>query len=282
MVSSHLLEEQNAVKKEIDKRVLKAFLLVFASFILYPFIFAVIPDNSSLGLIALISWPIILIYSFVNVAKKVTHGKHEWLITQADFLERWIREEQGFETSDSFVAIDPTLVVGEKQIIKSISLKKDGINSQLTLFKDEVGDKKKLNFYWYIEADLQQTIDGITYLIAESDFSHQMFNQFETRTTLLEWGQFERLLHVESTDQTEARYLLPPDVMESIYDLWSKHDNFLGRIKFSQNKLMILSGLKRLPNNDERSSLLHDPMPANLLKALELANSLSAAVPIKD
>jgi len=65
-------------------------------------------------------------------------------------------------------------------------------------------------------------------LVAETDFTHKYFQQFDTNTTLLEWGQFEDLLHVETTNETEARYLLPPDAMENIYHSWSSNAEFFG------------------------------------------------------
>ncbi len=278
-MESQLLTEQEKAKKEINKRALIAFGLVFASFVAYPFLFAVIPDGGALPLLVLLGWPTAIGFSFFNVAKTVRAVKLDWLKIQAQYVQRWLEEVQGFKCRDGSSQVDVSLVVGQKQIIKDLRVSIDGVEHNLILFKDEVGDKKKLNFYWFANISLNQQISGTTYLVAETDFSHKLFKQFETSTTLLEWGQFEDLLHVETTDETEARYLLPPDVMEKIYNIWSSNAEFLGRVKFSNNRMIALTGLKRLRDKNESKTLLHDEMPEKILQSRTMLSSLVESVP---
>lgn len=278
-MESLLLTEQEKAKKEIDNRALMAFGLVIASFVVYPFVFAIIPDGGVLPLLVLLGWPIAIGFSFFNVAKTVRAVKYDWLKIQAQFVQRWLEEVQGFKCRDASNQVDTSLVVGQKEIIKDLLVSIDGEEYGLILFKDEVGDKKKLNFYWYASNDLKQQISGTTYLVAETDFSHKLFKQFETSTTLLEWGQFEDLLHVETTNETEARYLLPPDVMEKIYNSWLSNVEFLGRVKFSNSRMIALTGLKGLKNNDESKTLLHDEMPEKILQSQAMLSSLIESVP---
>jgi|GEM_PF-5742876 len=276
-----LQQEQQIALRANNKKALVAFLLFFASIVLYPFLFAVIPDTGSLPLLLLLGWPITVIACVVHLVKTLPKAKHTGLEIQVSFIKSWLVDVLGYSVYTAVTKIDPALVLGEKPVLANLTVETgDGICG-LLLFKDEVGDRKKVNFYWYSKRQLQQDISGITYLIAESDFTHRLFKQFETQTTLLEWGQFEDLLHVETTDETEARYLLPPDIMEEIYDNWSNHTNQLGRVKFADNTLSIVTGLKTRLSQDVNETLLHQAYPDHIKQSHSLLQSLEASIPLQ-
>lgn len=208
----------------------------------------------------------------------VQRAKDEWLSIQADFIQRWLSEGKGFQCEETSDQLDASLVVGTRERIKTLRVLIEGAAYTLVLFKDEIDDKKKLNFYWYTTQALPQPVQGVTYLVAESDITHQLFKQLDTRTTILEWGQFEDLLHVATTDETEARYILAPDVMARVYDAWVTHQEFLGRVRFSGDRAALLTGLHRIEERDENKTLLDDDMPEKILSAHTLLRTLAQAV----
>jgi len=143
---SQLLQEQTKAKKAIDKRALIAFGLVFASFVAYPVLFAVIPDGGALPLLVLLGWPLAIGYGFFNVAKTVRAVKHDWLNLQAQYVQRWLEEVKGFPCREASDQVDPSLVVGQKEIMKDLLVSIDGEEYGLLLFTDEVGDRKNSIF----------------------------------------------------------------------------------------------------------------------------------------
>lgn len=61
----------------------------------------------------------------------------------------------------------------------------------------------------------------------------------DVQETILEWNDFEKLLHVATNNETEARYILTPDMMSNLYDWWiPKKQNI--RLSFVSNKMYIL------------------------------------------
>ena len=282
IVNDRLLNDQEQARKQLERKPLKAVLLLVSCFVSVFFI-GVLPDQ--LALIAFLGWPILLVYSFVRMFKQFTNAQNKWIKIQSHFIERWLCEEQGFLKADTLISLDTSLIVGQITIIKEIPIFYNERTFNLVLYTDMHDADPRLQFCWYTEQKLSQSIDGTTYLVAESDFSHRLFNQLDTRTTLLEWNDFEDMLHVETTDPTEARYLLPPDIMATIYDSWKKHSDYLGRVKFAGDKIKVVSGLKlslvTIKEEEERVTLLHEDTPNAVLNTFKLAESLIAITPKK-
>lgn len=86
---------------------------------------------------------------------------------------------------------------------------------------------KKIFKGYFVSIDLKRKLEGKTFVSTEGDkngFGHRSFwnnrKDLGATETELEWGQFEKLLHVASTDHTEARYVLTPNFMSDLYDWW--------------------------------------------------------------
>ena len=98
-----------------------------------------------------------------------------------------------------------------------------------------------------MSCDLPVLRSGKTFVSTDGDrngFGHRTF--WNTRVTdaglsdvILEWNEFENLLHVASTDQIEARVVLTPDVMHRLYDWWQGEKGNI-RLSFIASRLYIL------------------------------------------
>lgn len=108
----------------------------------------------------------------------------------------------------------------------------------------------------FVDYKLPKSFSGVTFVSTEGDrkgYGHRDFwsslaGTNKVKETVLEWNRFERDLHVATTDGTEARYILTPDFMESLYNWWSiKKRNI--RIVFREDHLYLL-----FPDNDVRFS----------------------------
>lgn len=94
--------------------------------------------------------------------------------------------------------------------------------------------------------DLPKDLDNKTFVSTEGDkrgFANQSFlNQLTgsgAQLVDLEWNDFENLLHVVSTSQTEARYILTPDFMNDLYQWW-KEKKLNIRFAFIRNHMYLM------------------------------------------
>lgn len=297
---SHLITRQTEAKKEIDRRMFFTLFLLLTCFLIYLFLLVLIPDIWATSFIILLAWPLVVIFCLVKFVRVVFATKNFWLNIQADYVgeylqhitdsvvtetvpskyaqsthllfKKYMKNELSPQLSDVLQDVENSLLIDSSLIVRQFSFLEQGEYYSLILYHSFT-ERYQLKFYWYTEKIPALTIKGTTYLVAESDFSHKMFKQFETDTTVLEWGQFEDLLHVETTDPVEARYLLPPDTMESIYDTWKQHTQFLARIKFSSKSISFVTGLKKY-DFKKSETLIHDRGSASISEALVVMRSL--------
>jgi hypothetical protein len=75
--------------------------------------------------------------------------------------------------------------------------------------------------------------------------------------TLLEWNDFESLLHVATTNEAEARYILTPDFMLALYEWWSKEKGNV-RLSFINNQLYILYPDSNIRLNHTIKKITHE------------------------
>lgn len=83
----------------------------------------------------------------------------------------------------------------------------------------------------FIVAKLPFTHSAETYISTENDrvgFAHLTFwsdllGQHRVQETVLEWNDFEKKLHVASTDPVVAREILTPEFMNDLYAWWQEH-----------------------------------------------------------
>jgi hypothetical protein len=114
--------------------------------------------------------------------------------------------------------------------------------------------QEKLIFKGYfVSYELPHTLDGKTFVSTEGDesgFGHKDFWSSASATlpseTILEWAEFENLLHVMTTDKVEARYILTPNFMSDLYDWWKDKKGNI-RISFIGNHMYLL-----FPDNQVR------------------------------
>lgn len=99
---------------------------------------------------------------------------------------------------------------------------------------------------YLVSTKLQRTLTGKTFVSTEGDdsgFGHASFwtKLFggKVNKTVLEWNEFENLLHVATTDETEARYVLTPDFMQNLYDWWKEQKTNI-RLSFIGEHMYIL------------------------------------------
>ncbi len=93
---------------------------------------------------------------------------------------------------------------------------------------------------------LPKTLMATTYVSTEGvkhGLAHKNFwsgvKERGIEETVLEWNDFEKDLHVASSDGTEARYILTPDFMADLYAWWQEGKENI-RISFSGNQMLLL------------------------------------------
>lgn len=99
----------------------------------------------------------------------------------------------------------------------------------------------------FVEYTLGKTLSGTTFISTEGDergFGHRNFwgrvtGKAQVEETELEWNAFEKDLHVATSDPTEARYILTPDLMQDLHDWWQDSKRNM-RIVFKGNKMTLL------------------------------------------
>lgn len=99
----------------------------------------------------------------------------------------------------------------------------------------------------FIILTLPKTLQAETFISTEGDssgFAHSSFwgrviGQSKIEETKMEWNDFEKSLHVASSDGAEARYILTTDFMEALYNWWQVGKENI-RIKFSDNRMQML------------------------------------------
>ena len=100
---------------------------------------------------------------------------------------------------------------------------------------------------YFVSYDLARPLVGKTFISTEGDkqgFGHRSFWDSLTdtaalRETELEWNEFEELLHVATTNETEARYILTTNFMADLYDWWKDKPRNI-RIAFLDQRLYLL------------------------------------------
>lgn len=116
--------------------------------------------------------------------------------------------------------------------------------------------------------DLPRELQDKTFVSTEGDrdgFGNQSFINRLTGEGVqlvdLEWNDFEEKLHVVSTSQTEARYILTPDFMTDLYSWWkNKKQNI--RISFIEKHMYML-----FPDTKIRLGLTIGKIEANDISA---------------
>ena len=100
----------------------------------------------------------------------------------------------------------------------------------------------------FVMHTLPRSLEGKTFVTTEADqqgFGHipKWHHWFKTeespQETQLEWNDFENKLHVATTNETEARYILSTDFMQELYNWWSVRKGNI-RLSFIGNQLFIL------------------------------------------
>lgn len=99
----------------------------------------------------------------------------------------------------------------------------------------------------FVILTLPKTLQAKTFISTEGDssgFAHASFwnkiiGKSDIEETKLEWNDFEKDLHVASSDGAEARYILTTDFMERLYTWWKEGKENI-RIKFSGNQMELL------------------------------------------
>tara|TARA_B100000508_G_C11464464_1_gene280856 strand:- start:4702 stop:5700 length:999 start_codon:yes stop_codon:yes gene_type:complete len=99
----------------------------------------------------------------------------------------------------------------------------------------------------FMVADLPKEHPAETYISTEGDrsgfahrtFWHDVFEFGNIEETELEWNDFEKDLHVASSDGSAARQILTPDFMEDLHEWWLEHKLNI-RIAFKGARMYML------------------------------------------
>ncbi len=147
---------------------------------------------------------------------------------------------------------------------------------------------KEIFHGYFVSYDLLKPLMGKTFISTDGDrsgFGHRSFWSALTadgaQDTVLEWNEFEDLLHVAATDPVEARTILTPDVMSRLYDWWAGQNrqqnirlSFLGthvHVLFPSSEVHMLQTIKTITTVDIEKSVRAIVCPlVPLLQLLEV------------
>ncbi|MEX0934941.1 MAG: DUF3137 domain-containing protein [Candidatus Paceibacterota bacterium] len=127
---------------------------------------------------------------------------------------------------------------------------KEGVNLYAVETRVDMREGKKTRVVFgglAFRFDLGKEFRGQTYIISEKEKRfYRAVGTHEVRgmgsdlgSTELEWNDFERLLHVETTDEREVREILTPDFMLDLYEWWSEHGKFV-RLSFKESHMYMV------------------------------------------
>lgn len=99
----------------------------------------------------------------------------------------------------------------------------------------------------FISYELPRKLEAKTFITTDNDQSgfgglywgQGLFQSNKPKETLLEWNDFNNKLHVATTNETEARYILTTDFMQSLYDWWEGRPGRI-RLSFIEQRLSVL------------------------------------------
>ncbi len=96
---------------------------------------------------------------------------------------------------------------------------------------------------YFVACTLRRPVSGKTFVSTEQDktgFGNlSFFSTNSPQETVLEWNDFENKLHVATTNEVEARYILTPDFMSDLYDWWQGQTGNI-RLSFINDQMYIL------------------------------------------
>lgn len=120
----------------------------------------------------------------------------------------------------------------------------------------------------FVTYQLRTTLSGTTFISTEGDtrgYGHRSFwgavtGKNAVEETLLESNEFERDLHVATSDGTEARYILTPDLMYDLHEWWKEHERNI-RIVCKESECAML-----FPDKDVKVSYFTTRQDLSFLK----------------
>jgi hypothetical protein len=121
--------------------------------------------------------------------------------------------------------------------------------------------EKKIFKGYFVSYELPHVLDGKTFVSTEGDesgFGHKIFWSTASASlpskTVLEWAEFEDMLHVMTTDKVEARYILTPNFMADLYDWWKNQKGNI-RISFIKDRMYLLFPDNQVRLNDSVANI---------------------------
>lgn len=119
---------------------------------------------------------------------------------------------------------------------------------------------REIFYGYFVQVPLGRRLEGKTFVTAQDDktgFAQRSMFGGGVPETQLEWNEFEDLLHVATTDGTEARYILTPDYMQDLYTWWKGQEGAI-RVSFIGARMCILFPDKRMKLHDTVAAITED------------------------
>lgn len=114
---------------------------------------------------------------------------------------------------------------------------------------------------YFVEIPLTRPLEGKTFVTAEKDttgFGHRSLRGGGAVETVLEWNEFEELLHVATTNEVEARYILTPNFMTDLYTWWKEQAGEAIRVSFIGQRMYILFPDRTMKLRDSVAALTEE------------------------
>jgi len=224
-------------------------------------------DFYSVIFIAIVLSPLLLVFLYqrkfrfevtdnftIDLQKRITACVTDFLAVPITYKNAW-RSDQDFylnlhqelaqsmlidhvQSKEHLTTFDDTysITINDKKIITTECLVTVGDNEKMNT---------KLIFRGYFTIiELPRPLEGKIFLATDKGAYGNNYRRDIPKTpppnaTQLEWNEFNDLIRVSTTNETEVRYVLTPDFMVSLFDLWKDKHQVI-RVSFINNKVYII------------------------------------------
>ena len=125
---------------------------------------------------------------------------------------------------------------------------------------------------YFATTSLKETLNGKTFVSTEGDlygFAHRTYwsglTNETVKETIFEWNDFEKLLHVATNNEQEARHVLTTTFMTDLYDWWKIQSKANIRVSFIGNDFYLLFPDKQIRFEDTVSEVEQKQLQEYLL-----------------
>jgi hypothetical protein len=167
---------------------------------------------------------------------------HKWANTTTQDIEKLISSSGLFNDDYNKIYTDDVYYLkGDRTaVVAEIKLEREEQRGE-HLYKETLfhGSLILIELPRLLQFETYISTSGDRHGFIHSQFWYKLMGLSKVKEVSLEWNQFEKDLHVASSDQLEARTILSPKFMSDLHDWWlDSRENM--RMVFRGNKLILM------------------------------------------